>query len=103
MAIPIINLLEAIQIQANKSRPMASFSGRLKGLTHALLKQDSIGQTGKSVVVGQTKQFRLQVPSLGNIFGNNVSPTPAPEADVIGPYLYINLCSVLFDVNPDLV
>jgi hypothetical protein len=82
---------------------MATFSSRLKGLTHALLKQDSIGQTGKSVVVRQTKKFRLQMPSLGNIFGDNVSPTLTPEADVIGPYLNVNLCSVFFDVDPDLV
>ena len=70
MAIGVVDLLKAIEIEAYDRGQIAMARGRGQCLLHAVFEERPVRQAGESVVIGLMKEPVVELLSFGNVLGS---------------------------------
>ena len=100
MAVGVVDLLEAIEVEAYDGSQIAMARSRSQCLLHAILEQQPVREPGKGVVIGLMEEPVVQLLALGNVLRQGET-RPAPfEKDAVRSCLGLNPAAIFFHVGP---
>ena len=100
MAKGVVDLLEAIQIQA-QDRGLLSVAGGLgQTLLHSIFQQKPIGQPGEQVVVRLVNQLLMQLLAVGDVLHQDETALPPLEVDAMGRHVHLDVGAIFAPMAP---
>ena len=100
MAVCVVNLLEAIEIEAYDGGQIAAARSRSQCLLHAILQQQPVWQAGKSIVICLMEKPFMQLLALGNILRQRETRLSPFKKNGVRSYLNLDAAAIFFQVGP---
>ena len=100
MAKGIVDLLEAIQIQAQECGLLSITGGLGETLLDSILQQKPIRQPGEHVVMCLVKQLLMQLLAVGDILYQDKTARPPQVVDAMGRHIHLDVGAVFTAVAP---
>src|SRR5262249_41932450 len=100
MTVGVVDLFEAIEVEANDRRKIAIARGGGQRLFHAVGQEQPIGQSSKSIMVGLVHQPFVELLALGHVLSKGKAGLRSLKQNAVRSRVDLNAGAVFFPMRP---